>query len=288
MHENIGTYLKARQMDKVELYGGFLADERCIILVQWTEQQVLETFARAKEHARRTDDTLSESVRRAIGVYQSWGVREEEKLRAALVKARPSVEKFLRYAVLRYARCLVEQDTAERFEVRAVMPNSGSFLRDVHIAVGRSYDFENPRIVEDPLRRKLALHDCIRQVIGRYVHQVDGTAADASVDPLLHGLTETVDDVSPDDSISQVASPASPSSAPHRAPSSTGSAAPPAAATGEGGAPPEAVRRKPTDSLFRQNVAARLQEMADPPGDKPLSFAGAPSETHKGVRRQPI
>lgn len=270
-------------MDKVQIFAGFLADERCIVLAQWTEEQVLDTFVQAKKHAERANETMHQSMRRAIGAYQSWGVREEERLRAFLLKSKPSIEKYVRYAVLRYARCLVERDTTETFEVRAIMPNCGAYLRDIHMAVGRSYDFENPTVVDDPVRRKLAINDCIRKVMDRYVHQVEGS------EPLLQGLAQA-EDVTPDDSISQVAA-----SPPHNIAASRRSVATKASNDRVS----ESVRHKPTDSLFRQNVAQRLQEMNGdddaPPNvdgppdsvDEPPSFSteSRPLANHSAQRR---
>ena len=209
--------------DRVNLYSGFLEDERCVTLCTWAEDQVVQTLTQAREYSTKHRCEFRRAAEIAFKSYLSWGVREEESLTKAILDDNPLLEKFLRYTVLKYARCMVHDDTDETFRVRVVLPTVGEFLREVHILVARRPEVYLDSFVTDAVQRKLCVHDCVRRSMMRYVEsKKDEPTAAAAAAP-----TEYIDpmagpdpSIGPDDSVSQIAF-GTGRPAPNRQPSAT-------------------------------------------------------------------
>ena len=233
--------------DKIEIYAGFLHDERCITFATWTEDQVVKTLTQARDFARRNGCGYRRAADIAFKRYVSFGVREEESLTKAILNDDALISKYLRYTIMKYARCIVEDDTDEIFKVRVMMPSIGEYFRDIHVLVGRRPEIYDDDFLSSTVKRKLCIHDAVRRSMMKFVecqHDMQNKPAAA----LSH---EDVDQstIGPDDSISQVA-PAQPSQSAELPQGPL--------VTAESLAQPAVPNQ---NSEFRNNVAARLREM---------------------------
>lgn len=246
---------------KINLYGGFLGDERCISLASWTESQVLKTLSDASRYALQNSCTKAKAMSVALNAFRSWGIVQETELSKVLVKEKPNIDKFIRYGVVKFASTLVEGDDTDTFNVRTMVPSSGQYLRDIHIEITPRPEIHSPEFLTNPIIRKVCIHDAMRSVMDKYTECVP-VAEDNRAPFVDH------DDIQPGDSVSQIGESrqqrsvaksaiGAPSFSGRRADSTVGAQEQPQTEKAEDPGEPE----PDSNSLFQQNVQDKLREM---------------------------
>lgn len=247
---------------KLNLYGGFLGDERCISLASWTEAQVLKTLSDASTYAARNNCSQARALNVALQAFRSWGIVQETELSKVLVSEKPNIDKFIRFSVVKFASTLVQDDDTNTFNVRTIVPSSGQYLRDIHIEMSARPEIHQSEFMTNPVVRKICIHDAMRSCMDKYTECIPARPR------------PSVDEIQPGDSVSQVGIPSflEQDQRQQQAAASLVSSARPQSDIAPSDKPSE-THKEVTDrapealqdssSLFQKNVQSKLREMQD-------------------------